>query len=150
MSFPAFCYGTPMTPPRAQPFPGTTRSWMSFILCAAGFLASLPLTLPDRAPARPLVRTTSRTVRFSGDEASRARAPEAALPRPTRGLLAQLGIARWPAAGYGGRGVKVAILDSGFRGYRKQLGKALPARVTVHSFRRDGNLEARDSQHGIL
>src|SRR5262249_1612196 len=63
---------------------------------------------------------------------------------------AQLGIDRWHAAGYRGRGVKVAILDSGFRGYRQQLGKALPACVTVHSFRRDGNLEARNSQHGIL
>src|SRR5581483_9747219 len=30
------------------------------------------------------------------------------------------------------------------------LGKALPAKVSVHSFRKDGNLEARDSQHGIL
>ena len=43
-----------------------------------------------------------------------------------------------------------AVLDSGFRGYCQYLGKALPARVTVHSFRDEGNLEARDSQHGIL
>jgi subtilisin family serine protease len=57
---------------------------------------------------------------------------------------------RWHLAGYRGQHVKVAILDSGFRGYRAFLGKALPARVLVHSFRRDGNLEARDSQHGIL
>lgn len=44
----------------------------------------------------------------------------------------------------------MAILDSGFRGYRKYLGTALPPEVVVRSFRRDGNLEARDSQHGIL
>jgi len=44
----------------------------------------------------------------------------------------------------------VAVLDSGFRGYRMHLGHALPARVTARSFRFDGNLEARDSQHGIL
>lgn len=62
----------------------------------------------------------------------------------------QLGVDRWHQFGARGRGVKVAILDSGFRGYRDYLGAALPAQVTVHSFRKDGNLEARDSQHGIL
>ncbi|MFL5244866.1 MAG: S8 family serine peptidase [Gemmataceae bacterium] len=65
-------------------------------------------------------------------------------------FLARLGVDRWHAAGITGRGVKVAILDSGFRGYKAQLGKALPAQIKVHSFRADGNLEARDSQHGIL
>jgi subtilisin family serine protease len=64
--------------------------------------------------------------------------------------FAQLGVDAWHAAGYRGKGVKVAVLDSGFRGWRDQLGKALPAKVTARSFRRDGNLEARDSQHGIL
>ena len=56
----------------------------------------------------------------------------------------------WHAAGCRGQGVKVAVLDTGFRGYRDFLGKALPAKVTARSFRADGNLEARDSQHGIL
>jgi subtilisin family serine protease len=65
-------------------------------------------------------------------------------------LLARLGVDRWHKAGHRGQGVKVAVLDSGFRGYRAHLGEALPARVTVRSFRLDGNLEARDSQHGIL
>jgi subtilisin family serine protease len=65
-------------------------------------------------------------------------------------FLARLGVDRWHKAGYRGQGVKIAILDSGFRGYRAHLGKALPAHVTVHSFRLDGHLEARDSQHGIL
>jgi hypothetical protein len=49
-----------------------------------------------------------------------------------------------------GQGIKVAILDSGWRGYHSFLGKALPDQVRVRSFRADGNLEARDSQHGIL
>src|SRR5207253_1270382 len=40
--------------------------------------------------------------------------------------------------------------DSGFRGYREFLGKGLPAHVAVRSFRGDGNLEAKDSRHGIL
>lgn len=64
--------------------------------------------------------------------------------------LGRLGASRWLQAGYRGQGIKVAVLDSGFRGYRAFLGKALPARVTTRSFRHDGNLEARDSQHGIL
>ncbi len=64
--------------------------------------------------------------------------------------LERLGVERWHAAGFRGQGVKIAVLDSGFRGYRQFLGGALPANVTVRSFRQDGNLEARDSQHGIL
>lgn len=64
--------------------------------------------------------------------------------------LAGLGLDRWHRLGHRGRGIKVAVLDSGFRGYRDHLGKALPKRVTVRSFRDDRNLEARDSQHGIL
>ncbi len=71
-----------------------------------------------------------------------------ALPR--REQFQQLGLQPWQAAGHRGRGVKVAILDSGFHGYRAQLGKALPSKVIVRSFRQDGNLEAKDSQHGIL
>jgi hypothetical protein len=65
-------------------------------------------------------------------------------------LFARLGVDRYHQAGQRGRGIKVAILDSGFRDYRTALGKVLPEKVTVRSFRQDGNLEARDSQHGIL
>lgn len=64
--------------------------------------------------------------------------------------LVRLGATRGHAEGHRGRGITVAVLDSGFRGYRDYLGKSLPARVTVRSFRADRNLEARDSQHGIL
>src|SRR5262249_18448039 len=60
-------------------------------------------------------------------------------------LLAQMGVDRWHKAGHCGQGVKVAILDTGFRGYRQHLGKSLPAKVTARSFRRDEDLEARDS-----
>ena len=67
-----------------------------------------------------------------------------------RPALARLGVDRWHAHGGRGAGVKVAVLDTGFRGYRDFLGRGLPADVRVRSFRRDGNLEARDSQHGIL
>jgi len=64
--------------------------------------------------------------------------------------LKRLGVEGWHKLGLRGKGVKVAVLDSGFCGYRSHLGKALPAEVTTKSFRPDGNLEARDSQHGIL
>src|SRR5207248_5933545 len=63
---------------------------------------------------------------------------------------AKLGVGSWHQAGLRGRGLKIAILDSGFQDYRSFLGNVLPAKVTVKSFRYDGNLEARDSQHGIL
>lgn len=65
-------------------------------------------------------------------------------------ILEQLGAAAYHAAGQRGKGVKVAVLDTGFRGYRAHLGKSLPAQVLARSFRKDGNLEARDSEHGIL
>jgi hypothetical protein len=64
--------------------------------------------------------------------------------------LARLGVDHWHASRHRGKDIKIAVLDSGFRGYRQFLGKALPEHVTVHSFRFDHNLEARDSQHGIL
>jgi hypothetical protein len=103
---------------------------------------------------------------LGGAPAARAAAPAPArvlsLKAPLRGAagspawrqqqqrLAALGADGWHALGHRGRGVKVAVLDTGFRGYKEHLGKALPARLTARSFRSDGNLEARDSQHGIL
>src|SRR5262245_25791695 len=56
---------------------------------------------------------------------------------PRAALLARLGVDRYHAAACQGQGIKVAVLDSGFRGYREHLGKALPARVAVRSFRAD-------------
>jgi subtilisin family serine protease len=64
--------------------------------------------------------------------------------------FARLGVDRWHAAGFRGRGVTIALLDRGFRGYREHLGHALPARVTAQSFTRGGDLEAYPGQHGIL
>lgn len=65
-------------------------------------------------------------------------------------LLKRLGVPAWHALGWRGRGLKVAVLDSGFSGYSAHLGAALPRDVKTHSFRFDGDLEAKDSQHGIL
>jgi subtilisin family serine protease len=85
---------------------------------------------------------------FAGDESVPVR--DRQLTAPREDLMEGLGVARWHAAGVRGAGVKVAVLDSGFRGYRSFLGSTLPGTVATRSFRTDGNLEARDSQHGIL
>lgn len=60
------------------------------------------------------------------------------------------GVPAWHQAGYRGRGVKVAVLDSGFALYREATGRVLPASLQVRSFRKDGQLDARESQHGVL
>jgi subtilisin family serine protease len=77
-------------------------------------------------------------------------ASEETVARERAECLRVLGAARWHELGFRGQGIKIAVLDSGFRGYRDFLGKGLPARVFAQSFRKDNNLEARDSQHGIL
>lgn len=79
--------------------------------------------------------------------------PPATIPvgsSPSPAQLTQLGVSAWHSAGFKGQGVKIAILDSGFRHYHDFLQTILPTRVAVHSARRDGDLEAKDSQHGIL
>jgi hypothetical protein len=80
----------------------------------------------------------------------RAAAPASSVARTREQILARLGADRWHAAGFRGRGVKVAVLDTGFRGWREHLGKDLPAHITARSFRADGKLEFRNSEHGIL
>ncbi len=96
----------------------------------------------------------------AGGRRNHASAPLA--PAPTAGAiasasireraecLAALGVDRWHQQGFRGQGCTVAVLDSGFRGYRDFLGKGLPASVVTQTFRKDGNIEARDSQHGVL
>src|SRR5437764_10880538 len=73
-----------------------------------------------------------------------------AVPPGRAQLLARLGADRWLAAGARGQGVKVLVIDSGFRGWRTQLGAALPRLVLARSFRADASLEGRDSQHGVM
>jgi subtilisin family serine protease len=64
-------------------------------------------------------------------------------------LLSRLGADRWHQAGDRGRGVKVLVIDSGFRGWRGYLGAALPSTVLARAFRADASLETRDSLHGV-
>ncbi|MFQ3649707.1 MAG: S8 family serine peptidase [Gemmataceae bacterium] len=56
----------------------------------------------------------------------------------------------WHHLSQRGQGITVAILDSGWKGWREARGKVLPATVEARSFRADGDLEARESVHGIL
>ncbi len=60
-----------------------------------------------------------------------------------------LGANFWHDAGIKGQGVKVAIVDGGFKGYQRLLGSELPPaeRVIVRSFNRDEDIEA-DERHG--
>jgi Subtilase family len=75
----------------------------------------------------------------------------AAEPAPSRSqLLSMLRADAWHRAGVRGRGVKVAVLDTGFRGYAESQGSVLPRGIQAKSFRFDGNMEARKSQHGVL
>jgi subtilisin family serine protease len=90
--------------------------------------------------------------------------PPATSADERRQHLEALGVAAWHDAGQRGAGVKVAIVDTGFRDYRRLTRRpamdgagaesssagALPSPVSVRSFRPDGQLEARDSQHGLL
>ncbi len=69
---------------------------------------------------------------------------------PRADVLERLGVPAWHAQGWRGQGLKVAVLDTGFHGYKSHLGTTLPQTVHACSFRFDGDLEAKDSQHGIL
>jgi hypothetical protein len=64
--------------------------------------------------------------------------------------LDRLGVHAWHKAGYQGQGLKIAILDSGFKGYSRAMDRVFPRQVRVRSFRKDGRLDAKESQHGIL
>jgi len=60
--------------------------------------------------------------------------------------LALIGSQSWNEAGFDGRGVKVGIIDSGYKGYRRLMGEELPSqdRIVTRSFRADGDIECAD------
>jgi hypothetical protein len=130
------------------------RPWSMAGRVVAGLLAwALLFPTPWRSDSRaggPAARPGLATVSNSStpDTDGPAYDPD---PKGTRNRIFEAyGVKAWHAQGYRGQGVKVAILDSGFCGYRSHLGQALPSRVQTRSFRLDGDLEAKDSQHGIL
>src|SRR4051794_25685640 len=101
-------------------------------LASLGALAALLLALAAAfptpahpAPVPPLA---------VADEAETKPVPAAPARAPDQ-LLTRMGVDRWAAAGVRGKGVKVAIIDTGFRHWRDQLGKSLPAHVAARSFR---------------
>jgi hypothetical protein len=102
------------------------------------------ICLPACAPRAP----SASSEQTAPDIANRGELETPSLERQLH--LANLGVARWHDVGRRGRGIKIAVLDSGFRDYRQFLAKGLPAQVTTRCFRTDRNFEARDSQHGIL
>jgi subtilisin family serine protease len=71
-------------------------------------------------------------------------------PKERADHLARLGVLGWHRSGIRGEGVTIAVLDSGFRGYKDHLGKSLPPGLVAKSARTDDNMEYKDSQHGIL
>lgn len=88
---------------------------------------------------------------LAGDSSPASENITVSVPRQERARnIARLGVGPWHQAGWRGQGLKVAVLDSGFRGYRAFLGKALPETVETRSFRHDKNFESKDSQHGIM
>ncbi|MBI2886054.1 MAG: S8 family serine peptidase [Chloroflexi bacterium] len=63
------------------------------------------------------------------------RRPTAFYPQVTRSEgLWIVGAPRWHTGGFLGQGAKVAVVDQGFRGYTKLLGKDLPKEVRTQSF----------------
>lgn len=128
-----------------------TRARLSVGALVLSILGSLLLLNFLNVPGRWLDLATPFAAFF--EEAT----PESATPistRPARQLrvahLAALGADSWHKQGLRGQRIKVAILDSSFRGYRDFRANGLPADLGLRSFRADGNLEARDSQHGLL
>src|SRR5260370_198486 len=109
-----------------------------------------PLTPASRLCCRVLLVATGILSISLARRAAPAGQVGAGEPAATPPQLARLGVEPWHKAGVRGAGVKVAIIDSGFRGYHDRLGKDLPARIVARSFHFDGNLEARDSNHGVL
>jgi len=102
------------------------ESWVQALLPLRQLegLASSPEVHFIRLPAKPFL--TQGSVRSEG--------------------LGVIGSESWNEAGIDGKGVKVGIIDSGFRGYRSLLGRELPPedRVVVNSFRSDGDIECGD------
>src|SRR5262245_32831229 len=110
------------------------------VCCGLLLIAAAPAGPADEAPSPRRAPETSNSTAVPSAAGAVSRA------------LALVGADRWHAAGQRGRGLTVAVLDSGFRGWHDHLGAALPTadHVRARSFRLDGSFESRNSQHGIL
>lgn len=65
-----------------------------------------------------------------------------------RGIGAQtMGADKWHAAGFTGKGIRIGVIDMGFGGIRRQLGRTLPANVKTNI---DINtLDRQQENHGL-
>jgi hypothetical protein len=108
-------------------------TWISALGLVLNILGAMVLLVPGGLSADPVVFPTPET-----------------LDKKRQDHLERLAVPSWHEAGFLGQGMTIVVLDSGFRNYRAYLGKGLPSEVQARSFRKDGNLEARPSQHGIL
>jgi hypothetical protein len=85
------------------------------------------LARPDQAPALAELPYVS-TVRLPYPALRSVRAAQGSADENAR-TLRESGLERLHAKGFRGAGVRVAVVDSDFRGYEGYLGKGLPARV---------------------
>ncbi len=131
---------------QSRPAPCANPTQPAWFDCFRRWLIALLIFVP--ACSQPAAPTAQIGEQNAQDIAGQNRAEAPALELLSH--LAQLGVKPWHRADIQGKGVTVCILDSGFRNLQSQLGKNLPPRVTTRSFRRDRELEARDSQHGLL
>ncbi|MFA7249344.1 MAG: S8 family serine peptidase [Dehalococcoidia bacterium] len=142
-------------------------TWGAAVAAPAAATERVELTRTgDAAAAAGLLRAIHAEVEVTSGDRIQARVPPAALPglrRASRlvrlespGVFVPLqvlsasnlvGADAWLQGGLTGRGTKVAILDTGFAGYKDVLGSTLPAQVTARSFRADGAIEG-SGDHG--
>jgi subtilisin family serine protease len=66
---------------------------------------------------------------------------------PNQGVTTT-GAAIWQQSGFRGQGVKIGIIDGGFKGYQNFLGSALPNQVGFKSFL-FGNASEGSDEHGV-
>lgn len=106
-------------------------------------LASLKEVRELRVLLRPALDWTGLAEAPSG-----AQAPPAEIKLPNEGVR-QIGADKWQAAGFKGQGVKIGIIDGGFKGYKAGFGSSLPpaTKVTFRSFLLD-NTEGGEV-HGV-
>ena len=68
-------------------------------------------------------------------------------PLELSAAAALIGADRWQAAGFTGRGVRVAVIDTGFSGYEDAFAESAGPPVRARSFRSDGSLDG-GGDHG--
>lgn len=105
----------------------------------------------EGAPAAPHARSFDRTSPLAAPLELAIHGPASPAPAPDGPLTADAsavltGADRWHAAGFSGRGVRVAVIDAGFSGYEQAF--AADPGVHARSFRADGSI-AGSSGHGL-